>query len=302
MPNNICERCGKEFRLKSDYTRHINRKIPCPPKSTNLTPKSTKNVNIGIKSNTIIENICNYCGGKFSRSDALVRHLNSRCKIKKANDAKMEELMSILIELKESNKEMKNKMSNYEKKVDKLEKENSKYKKIINNTQNNIQNNTININLAPYGQEDLSYITKKDYQKIFTRANMSVPAFVEHVHFNVNKPENHNVYISNMRADYGLMYDGEQWAIHNKEDLLDNMYENKTVILLDQFEQQYDSLDEQTKKMFERFVKRHEQDDDKLKIIVKKELQQILYNKRKMATDVKNLSNKENEKNEKIDE
>jgi hypothetical protein len=76
---------------------------------------------------------------------------------------------------------------------------------------------------------------------------MSVPAFVEQVHFDKNKPENHNVYISNMRADYGLIYDGKQWAIHNKEDLLDNMYEDKTVILLDQFEQQYDSLDERTK-------------------------------------------------------
>jgi hypothetical protein len=122
---------------------------------------------------------------------------------------------------------------------------------------------------------------------------MSVPAFVEQVHFNKNKPENHNVYISNMRADYGLIYDGNQWAIHSKEDLLDNMYEDKTVILLDQFEQQYDFLDEPTKKMFERFVKRHEADDDKLKTIVKKELQQILYNKRKMASEIKKLNSNE---------
>lgn len=56
-----------------------------------------------------------------------------------------------------------------------------------------------------------------------------------------------------------------------------------------------DSLDEQTKKMFERFVKRHEQDDDKLKTIVKKELQQILYNKRKMATNTKKLNDTEGE-------
>jgi mRNA-degrading endonuclease RelE of RelBE toxin-antitoxin system len=268
MPKYSCERCGKEFNQKCHYNDHINRKIPCPPKSTEHPPKSTKIKHIMEKSKISCENVCNYCGGTFSRSDALVRHLNSRCKVKKANDAKMEELMLMLIELKENNKKIieENKENNkkleekFGKEIEELRKENAQYKKIINNTQNNIRDSTININITPYGQEDLSYITKKDYQKIFSRANMSVPAFVEQIHFNKNKPENHNVYISNMRADYGLLYDGNQWAIHNKEDLLDNMYEDKTVILLDQFEQQYDSLDEPTKKMFERFVKRHEED------------------------------------------
>ena len=296
MTKYICKHCGKEFSQKCHYTNHMNRKIPCKisaPKSTELAPKCTDEKNDKESKEDNIK--CNYCGAIFTRGSSLTRHINDRCKVKKENDTKMENLMERLIKIEEENKLMK---ENFGKEIEELRKENSKYKKIINNTQNNnIQNNnTININLVPYGQEDLSYITKKDYQKIFTRANMSVPAFVEHVHFNKNKPENHNVYISNMRADYGLMYDGEQWAIHNKEDLLDNMYEDKTVILLDQFEQQYDSLDEQTKRMFERFVKRHEKDDDKLKTIVKKELQQILYNKRKMASETKKINYKESGK------
>ena len=223
-----CDRCGKEFTQKSNLTYHLNRKIQCPPKSTSLPPNSTNIIQMPGKCELAPKNICNYCGGIFSRSDALMRHLNSRCKVKKTNDAKMEEIMTILIELKESNKEMKDSNNVLIEDVKKLKEENAKYKSIINNTQNtqnNIHDNTININIAPYGKEDLSYITKKDYDKIFMRANMSVPAFVEHIHFNQNKPENHNVYISNMRADYGLMYDGKQWAIHNKEDLLDNMYE-----------------------------------------------------------------------------
>ena len=290
MPKYICDRCGKDFIHKNDYTRHVERKNPCkeiPHNSTKLPQKST----FYEKS----ELVCNYCGKEFSRSDSLNRHIDGYCKVKKANDAKMEEMMTMLIQLKENNKKLEERLG---KEIEDLRKENTKYKKIINNTQNikiDTLNNTVNINITPYGKEDLSYITKKDYSKIFMRANMSVPAFVEHVHFNKNKPENHNVYISNMRADYGLMYDGEQWTIHNKDDLLDNMYEDKTVILLDQFEQQYDSLDEQTKKMFERFVKRHEKDDDKLKTIVKKELQQILYNKRKMAIETKKSIDKDDE-------
>ena len=287
-----CERCNKEFVYKNDYTRHIERKNPCKitsPKNTKPVPKSTEIKNDMDNDMDCIK--CNYCGTVFTRGSSLTRHIDGRCKVKKANDEKMELLMDKLIQMEENNKKLEEKFG---KEIEELRKENARYKKIINNTQNNIHDNTFNININPYGQEDISYITKKDYQKIFSRANMSVPAFVEQVHFNKNKPENHNVYISNMRADYGLMYDGEQWAIHNKEDLLDNMYEDKTVILLDQFEQQYDSLDEPTKKMFERFVKRHEQDDDKLKTIVKKELQQILYNKRKIALMTTCPSDKEN--------
>ena len=289
-----CERCNKEFVYKNDYTRHVERKNPCKEIAQNSTISAQNST--FLKKDTNDENniVCRYCRKEFSRLFTLNRHIDGYCKAKKANDCKMEELMEKLIKLEEDNKKIHNleeRLGKNDKEIEELKKENAKYKKIINNTQNikiDTLNNTVNINIAPYGQEDLSYITKKDYQKIFSRANMSVPAFVEQVHFNKNKPENHNVYISNMRADYGLMYDGEQWAIHNKEDLLDNMYEDKTIILLDKFEHQYDSLDEQTKKMFERFVKRHEKDDDKLKTIVKKELQQILYNKRKMAIETKN--------------
>ena len=272
-----CERCEKEFPQKSNLTYHLNRKIKCkelPHKSTNPPQNST----IIIKS----ELICNYCGKDFSRSDSLSRHIDGYCKVKKANDKKMEEMMTMLIEMKE-------RLGKNDMEIEKLKEENSKYKQIINNNTQNIKIETMNVNITPYGKEDIQYLTDTDYSRIFSRANMSVPAFVEKIHFDKNKPENHNVYISNMRADYGLLYDGSQWTIHNKEDLLENMYEDKTVILLDQFEQRYDTLDEQTKKMFERFVKRYESDDDKLKMIVKKELQQILYNKRKIAMDAKKI-------------
>lgn len=61
-----------------------------------------------------------------------------------------------------------------------------------------------------YGKENISYLTTKDYAQIFNRGTMSVPALVEKVHFDKNKPENHNVYISNMRADYALVYNNEK--------------------------------------------------------------------------------------------
>ena len=37
---------------------------------------------------------------------------------------------------------------------------------------------------------------------------MSIPALVEYVHFNKDIPEYNNVYISNMRDNYVMIYDG----------------------------------------------------------------------------------------------
>jgi len=79
--------------------------------------------------------------------------------------------------------------------------------KHINNiqTQNNItQNNTFNI--LAFGKEDLSHITDDTYKKIINKGFKSVPALVDAIHFNKDKPENHNIYISNIRDDYILVF------------------------------------------------------------------------------------------------
>ena len=41
----------------------------------------------------------------------------------------------------------------------------------------------------------------------------------EAVHFNAKYPEFHNIYITNMKDKYAMMYDGVNWALTMKEDL-----------------------------------------------------------------------------------
>ena len=266
MPNYKCERCLKEFDQKSNYETHINRKFPCQksaPKCTEFAPKSTEN-NQKIN-NTSDEIKCNYCGKVFTRGSSLTRHIDSRCKVKKENDNKMEEIMTILIELKESNKELK---ENDKKKSDEmklLREEVAKYKSIIkntNNTQNNIgtlnnigTQNNITFKINAYGAEDMSKITVNDYKRIFGRGMNSTPALVEKMHFDKNMPENHNVYISNLRDEYVLMYDGKIWRLKNRDDALQQLYEDKSDILETKFEELIERLDESTIKMFNRFLK-----------------------------------------------
>ena len=275
MPNYKCDKCLKEFSQKCHYIKHINKKFPCkenPQKSTFFPQNPTKmesNINNDLK--------CNYCGKVYSRIDSLNRHINGYCRIKKANDAQMEALMERLIKIEENNKELKED-------VKKLKEKNSEYKNIINNTQNNIQNQTNNITfkINAYGTENTSKITVNDYKRILGRGMNSVPVFVEKLHFDENTPENHNVYISNLRDEYVLMYDGKKWRLNNRDDALQQLYEDKSDILETKFEELIEQLDESTIKMFNRFLKIKDDDDEKIKVI-KKELKKTLYDNREIA-------------------
>ena len=286
MPNYKCERCMKEFGQKCEYTRHINKKFPCkkfPPKSSDLPPKTS---NIG-ESDEGRDNLCNYCGMIFTRKDNMIRHLNGRCKVKKANDAKMEEMMTMLIEMKENTKLLEKKMEENDKRnkeeISKLKEENSNYKNIINNTQNNIgTQNNITFKINAYGTEDTSKITVNDYKRILGRGMNSVPVFVEKLHFDKNMPENHNVYISNLRDEYVLMFDGKIWRLKDRDEALQQLYEDKSDILETKFEELIERLDEPTINMFKRFLKIKDDDEEKIKVI-KKELKKTLYDNRKIV-------------------
>jgi uncharacterized C2H2 Zn-finger protein len=61
-----CIQCEKIFKLKTDYTRHLNRKNPCEKKVPNPYNK------------------CEYCKQKYSRPDNLKRHYKT-CPVKKIN-------------------------------------------------------------------------------------------------------------------------------------------------------------------------------------------------------------------------
>ena len=66
--------------------------------------------------------------------------------------------------------------------------------KLANNTTNN---NTMNIVILPYNETDVSHLKDRDYYNSISRCIMSVPKLIEKTHFDPNKPENHNIYISN---------------------------------------------------------------------------------------------------------
>ena len=113
----------------------------------------------------------------------------------------------------------------------------------------------------------------------------SVPSLIKAIHFNPVKPENKNIYIPNIRNKYIMAWDGSNWSLLNREDVLDDLYENNSNILInkmDEFLELGDKLEPKIMKKFKRFVDKKESDDVKNKI--KEEIKLLLYNNKEDET------------------
>jgi peptide methionine sulfoxide reductase MsrA len=289
MPKYECTNCRKVFSHKGHYTRHIKRKFPC---------KNSQLVNIGCEETPVIAGLCpdtksedlpntipsviegnkpecKYCGKKFEKKYNMTRHIEI-CKIKNDNeDEKMEELMKTLIEMKDLLKARG-------KEIDKL-KEGSNFQQFIN-TQNNY-----NIKIVAYGKENIDRITVKDFKRILNRGMNSVPELVKKIHFDKNLPENHNVYISNLRDSYVLMYDGNTWRLANRDEALQQLFEDKSGILETKFEELIDGLNELTIEKFQNFLDATK-DTNQYVQGIKNDLKKILYENRQIIAQTRKHS------------
>ena len=141
------------------------------------------------------------------------------------------------------------------------------------NTTNNIQN----IQLLGYRQTDVSHLTDEDYKRCIKRVNHCVKNMIETVHFNPSKPENMNIYISNIKDKYIMVYDGANWNLANRKDELDRLYEEKEMML----EEWLDSNpDEELKQKFLKYL--DNKDNDECLNRIKEEIKLMLYNKQTM--------------------
>jgi uncharacterized C2H2 Zn-finger protein len=272
----ICDKCDKIFKYKSKYDIHINKKISCIKQENDINQKistiikqnneitNNKGINDIIKIDDINKIKCIECNKIFASEKSLKRHILNYCK--SFEIINKSDLIQKIYELK---KELNNKDSN---KLDEIN-INSKNHINVNNTVNNIIINA-------YGKEDLSHITEKDYKNIFNKCNSAIPMLIELVHFNEDKPENTNVYISNMKSQYAYVYDGKKWILKNKNELIDDIYDNKCIILLEKYDDLKNILNDQTIRIFEHFKTKYDTDDMKENVLNRIEL--VLYNNRNL--------------------
>jgi hypothetical protein len=311
-----CDQCSKIYNNKYDFNRHLNRKNPCELKLSSLDEepqitsenKITSSVSEVEASSTELS--CDFCKKTYTRKDNLNRHLLNGCKMKTkletnklpAFDNNKEEIfinlmrdMEIMKLKVEENEKFKKEIQEKDIEIAAL-KANQQGQQIIDKQQiNNVDKQQIidkqivnnNVKLIAFGKEDMSYLTDNICKQILSKGFQSVPKLIEHLHFNKEKPEYHNVYIPNLRNDFAMVFDGDDWALRDRDDVVTQLKDEKAEFISGKFHELLEAgeLNEATIKKLKRFLK--EKDEDPADSILKNDIKMILYNKRNMVMATK---------------
>ena len=265
MVEHICQKCNKTFTHKGAYDRHLSRQKSCAKtqNTTSVTHTTALSIESKIVNDSTKINICIHCDKSFTRNYDLKRHQNMNCKTKKNNEIDILKKKIMELEKKHTNNAITNSNNNTQ------------------NTNNGTINNN-NITINQYGKEDLSHLTFNDFNGIFNKCNSCVPNLIDLIHFNKDKPENNNIYISNLKGPYAMIYDGHKWNVADKNTTVDDMYDDKCDILVSKYENLKDHLDEKTMNKFTKFLNKYE--DEEIKKNITKNIKLMLYNNREIAS------------------
>jgi hypothetical protein len=291
MPLYTCKCCHFQTKLKANYKRHLstNKHSEVSRKLAEISPKLAE-----ISPKT--RNICKYCNTEFKHKSSLSKHIKYTCKKNKDEDLK--ELVRLLNEqnkLKEAELyEMKIQTEKLQKQIQsenihkrvQTEKMQKQIDKLTNKLQikqvnNNIQNNNTvnyNINLLNYDKTDYSHLTERDYVKCIKDCNHCVMTLINKVHFNNEKPENKNIYISNIKNGYCMVYKDQYWKLVDRKEQIDDLYEYNEVVL-DTWYRDYKEKYPEIIDSFERYLKNKNDGEDLLNR-VKEQILLMLYNNR----------------------
>lgn len=230
-----CEICNEIFAKLCNYERHLNKKTTCDP----IKRKQQKQNKLK----------CIKCQKIFSRISNLTQH-DKICTGTQQKQDKLEQMIENLTKQNEILVENMNKQNEiFNEKMDKLMNKDTKTIN-INNTVNQQQNV---FNIVPFGKEKFDYITNKDYNKIFKQGYKSLQMFIPMIYCNEQKPENMNIYISNFKDDTVKVFNGKDWIIEKKSDILHDIYNSKRDHLEYKFEDMQDELTDNAKYFFNKF-------------------------------------------------
>ena len=268
-----CRYCNKCFYESKDLFKHFN---SCSDYREFLNKKSSY--------------ICKYCERSYTTNSNLNKHLKS-CKEKAKDDeekANLLDLVNVLNQqLKEQKEQMKEQLLEHKKQINEQNKQITELIKKAgiqnSNITNNIQNN---IKILAYKNTDISHLTDNDYLYCLNRSNMCIPNLIKKIHFNPKKPENHNIYISNIKNKYIMTYDGNKWNLNSQNDTINDLIDNNEIVIEQKLEEWIENGKEYPAimKKFNRYLEKKEKDE--IKNAIKEEIKLMLFNNRQMVSNI----------------
>jgi len=202
---------------------------------------------------------CKYCSKAFSNKYNRTVH---EAKCVKVYNSKLQILEE---EVKELRLLVKSKVTN----------------QVTNNNVTNINNGNIIIN--NFGNEDISHITKSQMIRAFKMCKEFPLEMIRMIHFNKDKPENHNIYKPNFKDKYVKYFNDDVWKMGDAVKIITELYMSKMDIAEERFDELKPYLSEITKDRFQWFLDNREEAEVMREII--KKICEMMYNDRGIVTN-----------------
>jgi len=246
---------------------------------------------------------CKFCQKAFIHRSSMYRHINNICAHKKKNnndennennenndatdsidcDVDKKELLRMFKEMQQAIPKLEAEIMELKNKNKQLESKTNINNGIINNIGQINDINVTNYVLVGYGKEDMNRVDKSDLLRGIRSGFNSTLNLIDAVHFNPKYPEFHNVYISSMKNKYAMMYDGSDWTLVYKDDLIDKLYNDKRNYIEENLEDFLESLTKSQINALDRWM--NATDEHQYVQKIKNDIKLMLYNKRRMITD-----------------
>ena len=199
----ICNKCNKNFNRKQSYQAHINRKYSCI-----LTENLNTNLELE-KNNKQYEEKCNKLEIELFNLKKDFELLINKIKELETENKTLNNLVNKCFE---NNKTIKTNNNN----------NNNNTNHINNNTTNNNTINNINVNLVPFGMENLDDLTQEEKKTILNAGMFCSVMCAKKLNCNPRLPQYQNIAFTNLRSNDAKIYDKDKtWRTVDKEDLFE---------------------------------------------------------------------------------
>lgn len=209
-----CTGCDYHSLLLQNAHRHVARQNRCSPHPTIVETKAF---------------ICDTCTKKFAFQSGLSRHRRS-CGTVKADD--LETLKREIEQLKQQAAPSINVNINSS----------------ITNT--NSHNSTVknSVKIHAYGEDPPPKLSYEELYRLLGRGpRQTLFKLINDQHFNTEKPEAMNFYISNFKDRIARFFDGVDWGMKDAEELVDEVFDRYRGLVDDMLDElAFDSEDEET--------------------------------------------------------
>jgi uncharacterized C2H2 Zn-finger protein len=278
--NYYCIRCGAEFSRLNYYVKHVYKRALCV--ATRSTEIPTEDNYVRAPSSYK----CTLCDKSFADENNLLRHLQSQ----QHKDTEWQKSIAQMLhdQLSKQNKEISDmKVSQEQLKQELLAKMDCAIVAKPDKDPNNFNLN-LNLNLNIENLKDSKdFISNDRKYHLLQRGMNAMPFLVKDVNFDPERPENHNMYISNIKTKTAQVKENGSWVKRDARQLVSDIIYDYDCKFFRSFAEDPE-LEEEFPKATQFYYKYIDITDSKeAQKKIENEIMEMLYNNREMIMETR---------------